>query len=380
LSTIAAQEQAFSSITSRQDNLEKILITSGLDALVLNPGPSLTYFTGLHFHLMERPVVVIFRPAGKLTIVMPELELEKVRGLPFQLDVVTFGDNPVDWQSAYNKAAQSLALDHKKIGVEPIHLRVLELWHLETAIPTAQFISAQEFLATSRMHKDKHELQAMHKAAEIAQLALQNTMPMIKIGVTERQIAAELTTQLLRAGSDSTMPFAPIVSGGPNSANPHATPSERPLSAGDLLVIDWGAAYDGYCSDLTRTFAIGEVDVELKKIAQVVEEANEAGRAAARPGIAAGEIDNAARTVIEKAGYGKFFTHRVGHGLGLEEHEDPYMYAANPLLLAPGMTFTVEPGIYLPGRGGVRIEDDVAITVSGADILSDLPRQLLTVR
>jgi Xaa-Pro dipeptidase len=150
------------------------------------------------------------------------------------------------------------------------------------------------------------------------------------------------------------------------------------LTAGDLLVVDWGASYRGYVSDLTRTFAIGEVEPEYRQIARIVAEANAAGRAASRAGIAAGAVDRAARDVIERAGYGEYFTHRVGHGIGLEGHEPPYMFGENTLVLAEGMAFTVEPGIYLPERGGVRIEDNVVITAEGAETLSDLPRELLT--
>lgn len=216
----------------------------------------------------------------------------------------------------------------------------------------------------------------MRKAVQIAEAGLKATIPFIKAGVTEREIAAELTLQLFRAGSDPEMAFSPIVSGGPNSANPHASPSDRKLAAGDLLVIDWSAAWNGYISDLTRTFAIESITPEFEKVFNTVKAANQAGREAARPGIPAGDIDRAARKVIEAAGYGKYFTHRVGHGIGMEGHEAPYMFAENPLILQPGMAFTVEPGIYLPDRNGVRIEDNVVVTDAGADVLSTFPRDL----
>jgi len=204
-------------------------------------------------------------------------------------------------------------------------------------------------------------------------------LPAIKIGMTEKELASELTVQLLRNGAESKLPFAPIVCAGPNSANPHAVPSERRLQAGDLLIIDWGATFDNYLSDLTRTFAIGEASPEYARIAQVVAEANQAGRDAATPGVPASLVDSAARQVIEKAGYGSYFIHRTGHGLGMEEHEEPYIRSDNTQLLLPGMTFTVEPGIYLPERGGVRIEDNVVITESGSESLSNFPRELKVV-
>ena len=213
-------------------------------------------------------------------------------------------------------------------------------------------------------------------AVRIAQDALEAALSTFEIGITEREFAAHLTSELLEHGSDSELPFAPIVSAGPNSANPHATPSDRKIQRGDLLVVDWGAASDGYVSDLTRTFAVGEVDAEWKKIAAIVLAANQAGRDAGRPGVPCSNVDKAARSVIEKAGYGQYFTHRTGHGIGMEEHEEPYMRADNMHMLYPGMAYTVEPGIYLPGRGGVRIEDNVVVTKTGVDVLSDMPREL----
>ena len=234
-------------------------------------------------------------------------------------------------------------------------------------------------LSQLRLKKDKAEVDAMRRAVKIAQDALEATIPLIKIGMTERELASELVMQLLKHGSDSELPFAPIVSGGPNGANPHASPSERKLQAGDLLVVDWGAAYGGYISDLTRTFAVGEVDAECQKIHKIVQEANAAGRAAGKPGVPCANVDIAARDVIEKSGYGKYFTHRTGHGIGMEGHEDPYMRGDNMQLLEVGMAYTVEPGIYLPNRNGVRIEDNMVITESGAECLSDMPREIRVV-
>ena len=183
---------------------------------------------------------------------------------------------------------------------------------------------------------------------------------------------------MIQFGSNPKLPFFPIVSGGLNSANPHASPSDHQLAAGDLLVIDYGANVGGYYSDITRTFAIGEVNPECQHIAAIVIEANEAGRQAVKPGVTASSVDDTARSVIEEAGYGKFFIHRTGHGLGLEVHEDPYIRSDNDMVLQVGMTFTVEPGIYLPNRFGVRVEDDVVVTPEGGQSLTSLPRELIT--
>ena len=364
---------------SRFGQLNSSLGTSGLDAVILNPGPTLTHLTGLRFHLMERPVVLLFAKDQDPAIVLPELELQKVASLPYKLRVFPYPENPVEWDGAFRKAVQALGLDGKRVGVEPRQLRLLEFRHVKAGAPEADYPDASEVLSALRLRKDPAEVQAMRRSVKIAQDALEATLPSIKIGMTEKELSSELVMQLLKCGSEPEMPFAPIVSGGPNAANPHASPSQRKLQAGDLLVVDWGATYDGYISDLTRTFAVGEVEEEYKKIHQIVQEANAGGRAAAKPGVPCANVDQAAREVIEKAGYGAYFTHRTGHGIGMEGHEEPYMRGDNMQLLEPGMAFTVEPGIYLPNRNGVRIEDNVVITETGADVLSDMPRQMRVV-
>jgi Xaa-Pro dipeptidase len=362
---------------ARFDRLNQAIQAAGLDAIALNPGPTLTYLTGLSFHLMERPTVLLAAPGQPPVLVVPELELTKARSAGVPLSLATFGDNPATWGQVFEQAAAQLGLDGKIIGVEPNRMRYLELRYLQNAMPRATFDSAEGVLSSLRMQKDAAEVDAMRQAVRIAQDALRATLPFIKPGVTERQIAAELMINLLRAGGEGDMPFQPIVSGGPHAADPHAVPTDRPVQMGDLLVIDWGASYHGYISDLTRTFAIGEPEPEFRRIAEIVRLSNEAGRAAARPGIPAGDVDHAARKVIDDSGYGAAFFHRTGHGIGMEGHEPPYMYGENPLILKPGMAFTVEPGIYLVGRNGVRIEDNLVITEDGAETLSDLPRELI---
>jgi Xaa-Pro dipeptidase len=361
---------------SRQAKLNNILQSARMDSLILNPGPSLIYLTDLHFHLSERPVLVFFMPDTVPIIVLPELEQEKIKHLPFEIQAFPYGEDPSQWVSVFKDAVQAVQLGNKRIGVEPRQLRYLEFCILSEAAPRAEFISAEESVSRLRMYKEQSEIAAMRKAVDIAQKALIATLPQVKIGLTEKELAAELTLQLFRAGSDPQVPFSPIVSSGPNAANPHAIPTKRKLTSGDLLVIDWGASYMGYISDITRTFAIGDLESEFAKISKIVLEANVAGRKAALPGIPAEAVDKAARAVIQSAGYGKYFTQRTGHGLGMESHEDPYIRAGNPSLLEPGMTFTIEPGIYIPGRNGVRIEDDVVITSTNAESLTSLPREV----
>jgi Xaa-Pro dipeptidase len=361
---------------NRLQLLYQLMKDENLDAVAINPGPTLVYLTGLHFHLMERPTLLIISKDQQPIFILPELESAKVKESFIPILPFPYKDDPSQWQITFSLALAKSGLQKARIGVEPTRLRFLEINYLQNAVPQASFLSAEKLFSNLRVQKDEQEIASMQKAAQIAQDALRATLPMIKTGSSEKEIASELVINMLRLGNDPELPFAPIVAGGPNSANPHAVPTERELGNGDLLVIDWGASYQGYFSDLTRTFAIGQVDPELVIIYKTVQASNEAGRAAGRPGIAAGEVDKAARSVITKAGYSDFFTHRTGHGLGMEEHETPYIFSANEQVLQPGMVYTVEPGIYLPGRGGVRIEDDMVVTTSGSRSMSDYPRDL----
>jgi Xaa-Pro dipeptidase len=364
-------------MTARHAALNRELLSGGLDAVVINPGPSMTYLTGAHFHLSERPVVLIFEPGDIPAIVLPRMELAKIEALDFELRAFPYTEDLSTWEDAFRRAADACDLAGMRIGVEPRSLRVLELRLLESAARGASFVSGESVLNALRMFKDEAEIANMRKAVVVAQQALRDTLGRVKEGVTERDIASELTMQMLRGGSSPELPFSPIVAFGAESANPHASPRDVRLQYGDLVLIDWGANVHGYMSDLTRTFAFGEIDPELIRISRIVEEANLAAQDAAGPEVEAGNVDAAARRVITEAGYGDQFIHRTGHGLGLEAHEAPYIRAGNPELLKPGMAFTIEPGIYLPGKGGVRIEDDVVVTDDGIDVLSDAPRGLI---
>jgi len=361
----------------RMDVLTNQLEQDKLDWVALNPGPSLRYLTGLNFHLMERPVVVLVSSSGQVKLIMPELERAKAASLPFEAEVFLFSDDPAGWQALFARAMADISSRPLRVGVEPTRLRFLELSLLREALPNAEFVDGSAALAGLRMRKSADELRAMRHAALIAQNALINTLTTVKPGQTERQISAELIVQLYREGSEAELPFAPIVSTGPNTANPHASPTDRTLREGEILLVDWGAGFSGYFSDITRTFFCGEPNEEMRQIASLVEKANEAARLVGGSGMPAGEVDRLAREVIADGGYGDFFTHRTGHGLGMEAHEQPYIYQANPLTLEPGMVFTIEPGIYLPGKYGVRIEDNVVVEDGGLRSLTDLPRQVM---
>ena len=353
------------------------LALSDLEWMALNPGPSLRYLTGLNFHLMERPLVFLVGKTGQVKVILPELERAKAANLPFDAEIIPFGDDPLTWNSVYKQALFEISGNSLRIGVEPTRLRFLELELLRQALPEAEIVDGSAALAELRMRKGSEELKAMQQAAIIAQNALLNTLETVKPGRSELEIAAELMVQLFREGSEAELPFAPIVSTGPNTANPHASPTDRVLQEGDMLLIDWGASFAGTFSDITRSFFCGDPNNEMKRIASLVEKANAAARLGGRAGMPAGKVDRLARDVITEAGFGDYFTHRTGHGLGMEAHEPPYIYQGNPLILESGMVFTIEPGVYLPGKYGVRIEDDVVVEDEGLRSLTDLPRKVM---
>lgn len=361
-------------LKERIDKLLTALQAEKLEVIVLNPGTSFFYLTGLSFHLMERPVIGLFSRDEKPVLVVPELERTKAEGSTLDIEVRTYGEDETSRIQAFQSVTDKLNGRH--VGVEPLRLRVFELRLLENVAPDAQFVSAASVLTNLRILKDEAEVQSMRRAVAIAEKALEATLPLVRQGMTERELEAELVVQLLRAGSETELPFSPIVASGPNSALPHATPTERCLLVGDLLILDWGARAQGYISDITRTFAIGEIDAELEKVYRIVQEANAAGREAVRPDVTCGQIDRASRAVIENAGYGEYFIHRTGHGIGLDAHEPPGIRADNDLRLAPGMTFTIEPGIYLPNKGGIRIEDNLIVSPNSGECLTSYSRDL----
>jgi len=360
---------------SRISRLQDALSASEMDCAILTPGSCFFYFTGLKFHLMERPVLAIIRPDHPPAIILPELERSKAEsGLPGAV-LFPYDETAKGRERALHDAAAGLVPAGSTIGIEPLRCRAFELWLLQAAMTGSCFVDGSALLNSLRMIKQPDEILLMKKAAQIAEQALLSLLPHIRTGQTEKEIAANLVMELLRAGSDPELPFEPIVASGPNSALPHAVPTERRLQQADLLLFDWGARSGEYISDITRTFAVGETDPRLRQLFEVVLAANRRGREVAVPGTSGAEIDRATTQVLVDAGFAELVRHRTGHGIGLEAHEHPYISQDQHEPLLPGMTFTIEPGLYMPGLGGIRIEDDVVLTESGAESLSTLPRE-----
>ncbi len=356
--------------------LTDLMSDKGVGGVAVMPGANLRYLAGVSFRLSERPTLAFFSPQAKPAVVVPAFEVSRF----------TAGSSAADWQvfpwsdeagptAAFAAAAKALGLAGKTLAIEEAVMRVAELRLLESSAPDLRFTNAEPLLASMRVRKDATEIAQMRRAVAITEEALEAVLSEVGAGMSERRIAGRLNAELRQRGAHG-LPFETAVLSGPNSALPHGEPGDRALTAGDLLLLDFGITIEGYASDITRTVAIGGISPELRQVYEVVRRANEVGRAAARPGIEIQEVDRAARKVIADAGYGEYFTHRTGHGLGLDIHEPPFAREGDTTILEPGMTFTVEPGIYLPGKGGVRIEDDLVITPTGNDSLTTFDREL----
>ncbi len=369
-------QQSTSLYTQRLDALSNFMHTMELDGIALNPGPSLFYFTGLKFHLSERPVLFLYLAGREPAFILPGLEQEKLNALSFPADSYTYPENPAQWSVVFREAVNRTGLDRKRIGIEPTHMRLLEYNLLKGAAAGASYGDATQVVATLRAQKTKEELKYIRTALQIAEQALQLTLPHIRVGMTEIDVAHQLLGSLYACGSEPQLPFMPIVAAGPNSSNPHAVAGARPLEKGDVLLIDWGASHKGYVSDLTRVFSMGSPTAQLLELHAAVLSANAAARMAGRADEPCSRIDFAARSSLKKQGLDNLFIHRTGHGLGLECHEPPYIHADNALPLLPGMVYTTEPGVYLPGKMGVRIEDMVHLSEDGPQTLSTLSREI----
>ena len=241
---------------------------------------------------------------------------------------------------------------------------------------TCELVPAQGLLGALRAAKDEEEIALMTKAQRISEQALEEILKFLRPGVTEKEVAAKLTYDMLRFGAEK-MSFDPIVASGPNGSLPHAVPSDRAIQSGEFVTMDFGCVYGGYCSDMTRTVAVGEPTEEMKKVYAVVLEAQLAGIAAEKAGVTGKSVDAAARRVIEDAGYGEYFGHSFGHSVGLEIHEAPNAGSTCEDVIPLGAAVSAEPGIYLPGKFGVRIEDVTIFTADGCVNLTKAPKDLI---
>ncbi len=348
---------------------------AGLAGLVVTPSADLVYLAGYDPPPLYRLTALLIRPGHDPLLVVPELEQPRALASPAAklVEVTSWrdGDDPYELVRTVLSSSGS-----GTFGVTDRMLAV-HLLGFQGVLPGAKFIAASPLLATLRARKDPSEIHLLGRAARGADEAFRRMVREGLEGRTEQDVARSIGTHLVDAGHESVA-FT-IVGSGPNGASPHHDPTTREVRMGDPVVLDYGGRVGGYCSDITRTLSVGEPSEEFREVYEIVREAQEAAFRAVAPGVPAQEIDRSARRIIEDAGYGDLFIHRTGHGIGLEEHEPPYMVEGNAEPLEVGMTFSIEPGIYLDGRFGVRIEDIVTVTADGGQRLNNAPRELTVV-
>ena len=338
----------------------------GIDAMLLNSEPGEYYAVGFHG---EGNVVVT---AEKCFYFTDSRYIEAANNL------ITGAEIAMTGHSRNYRAMVQEVIDQchiETLGFEESYLSVAdyELWDKGL---TARLVPAQKLVNSLRAAKDAEEIALMRKAQEITDRAFDEICKFIQPGMTEQEIAARLQYDMLRFGAEK-MSFDPIVVSGPNGSLPHGIPSSKQVRKGEFITMDFGCKYGGYCSDMTRTVALGEPTGEMKKVYQTVLEAQLAGIAVTRAGVPGKSIDAAARKVIADAGYGEYFGHGYGHSLGIEIHESPNANTREETLLPVGAVVSAEPGIYLPGKFGVRIEDVTILREDGCEILTKSPKELI---
>jgi Xaa-Pro aminopeptidase len=351
----------------------EVAARDGLSALLITPSADLLYLTGYDPFPLPRLTCLVLRPGKDAVLVVPSLErpLARDAGAERLAEVVDWAET----EDPYDVVARVVG-DGTVLGCSD-RMWAAHLLGLQGALGNARFVSASGVLGPMRSVKDERELGLLRRAARAADETFRRIVHTRLEGRTEREIADELGEVLVRMGHDRVA-FT-IVGGGPNAASPHHDPGDRTLQSGDAVVMDFGGRVGGYCSDITRTVVVRQPPREFDHVYELVMEAQDRAFRAVKPGVPAEEIDRAAREVIEQAGFGDLFVHRTGHGIGLELHEDPYLVAGNREPLRPGMCFSIEPGVYLPGRFGVRIEDIVVVTEEGAQRLNHAERGLQVV-
>ncbi|USS40779.1 aminopeptidase P family protein [Thermococcus aggregans] len=352
------------------DRMKKFLeALEEYDGALITPGSNLYYLTGMAPQATEeRLFLLVVNKNGESVLIAPKLYENEVEWE----NVVFWGDDE-DPYEVLERVLSSLNLKSGRILVEDT-MRASFLIRIEQLLEGYTFYPLSAVTKEMRMRKGEKEIRLMKKAAEIADKVFYEIINRDLVGKTEKQVALEIEF-LIRELADGVS-FSPIVASGKNAANPHHSPGERKIRRGDFVILDFGARYKGYCSDITRTVAIGYANEKLKEIYEIVKEAQERAFQSVREGIKAKEVDMAARNYIASKGYGEYFIHRTGHGLGLEIHEEPYISQTNERVLENGMTFTIEPGIYVPNLGGVRIEDDVVVEKKGKR-LTNAERELI---
>lgn len=359
-----------SGVNDRLARAQRLAAERGIDALLVTPGADLRYLTGYHALPLERLTCLVLPSEGDPTLIVPQLERSAAvaAGVDFAIATWAETEDPFGLVARLAQGARTVAIDD--------HMWASRVFALRDALPQARQVLGGALVSDLRVRKEPAEVDALRQAGAAIDRVHARMGEWLRPGRTEREVGADIARAI--AEEHETVDFV-IVGSGPNGASPHHEVSDRRIEAGDPVVIDIGGTTDaGYCSDSTRNYVVGaEPDAEYLAFYEVLLAAQTAQREHARPGVTAESVDAVGRQIITDAGYGELFIHRTGHGIGQETHEEPYIVAGNTLVLEPGMAFSIEPGIYVEGRFGARIEDIAVCTEDGLEVLNNTPRELV---
>ncbi|WP_404453573.1 Xaa-Pro peptidase family protein [Virgibacillus necropolis] len=361
-------------MTNRIDTLLTEMKSSNLDSLLVTSKANVYYLSNYLTDPHERVIAIYISANHDPILILPNMEKEDAIAAGWSYEIIGYHDHEDPWElfkatlNKSNKIPQSIGIEYDQITMDRYNA-------VTSILPKTTVIDAKETLANLRVIKSKKEYTILKQAADLADFGIETGINAIKEGAREIDIIATIEYELKKKGIQG-MSFATMALSGAKTASPHGNPGTKEIEKGDMVLFDLGVVYNGYCSDITRTVAYKSITEEQKKIYHTVLEAEQKSIDISKIGTAVGQVDLAARNHIESAGYGEYFTHRIGHGIGIETHEYPSMHSKNELSLKEGMCYTVEPGIYVPNTGGVRIEDMLYMTDKGPEILTNSPKEL----
>lgn len=361
-------------MTNRIDTLLTEMKAANLDSMLVTSKANVYYLSNYLTDPHERVIAIYISADIDPILVLPNMEKEDAIAAGWSFDLIGYDDHEDPWElfksTLYknNKIPQSIGFEYDQMTMDRHNA-------FTSILPDTTVNDAKELLANLRVIKNKKEYTILKQAADLADFGIETGINAIKEGAREIDIIATIEYELKKKGIQG-MSFSTMALSGAKTASPHGNPGTKKIEKGDMVLFDLGVVYEGYCSDITRTVAYKSITDEQKKIYETVLEAEQKAINISKVGTAVGQVDLAARKHIDKAGYGDYFTHRIGHGIGIETHEYPSMHSKNELTLKEGMCYTIEPGIYVPRSGGVRIEDMVYMTDKGPEVLTKSPKEL----
>ncbi len=355
------------------NKLLELMDKKNIDAFMIGPSNDLRFLIGLSTFVCERFQAFFLLKNGDFFYISPQVYYEEVNDILDKSKIFMWKDREGFIEILRDKLKR-FNLGNKKIAVNNT-ISAVDLIDIEN-VCNCKFINGQKLLENLRIIKSETEIKKLKKAAKLADEIMQKTIDYIKPGLTEYDIKEKIKKTIVELNADG-ISFEPIVSSGPNSSKPHYNKGERTIQDKDIIILDLGCVYNGYCSDMSRTIFVGDISVKEKKVYNIVKKAYQDAENIVKEGITAEDVDKTARSIIEKAGFGDNFINRTGHGIGVSVHEAPFIKTGNKLELKKGMAFSVEPGIYIPGEFGIRIEDIVVVTENGREILNKFSNKII---